>query len=93
MFALTMFQSNRMRNEFLLRLWYMAKRYNLTMPYPIQVEAPYATTVPTPEEQQATNLQALRSLPGLANLPGAVLEKLLSTVRSKTTPSRKLLWK
>ena len=70
-------QAVRMRNEFMLRLWYVSKRHNLTMPYPVQVEAPYQTTLPTPEEEQVINLQALRSLAGLASLPVATLEKIL----------------
>ena len=75
--APTMPQAVRMRNEFMLRLWYVSKRHNLTMPYPVQVEAPYLTTLPTPEEEQVINLQALRSLAGLASLPVATLEKIL----------------
>jgi small-conductance mechanosensitive channel len=75
--APTMPQAVRMRNEFMLRLWYVSKRHNLTMPYPVQVEAPYQTTLPTPEEEQVINLQALRSLAGLASLPVATLEKIL----------------
>lgn len=74
--APTMPQALRMRNELMLRIWYMAKRYNLTMPYPMAMEVPYEPTAPSPEEQQATYLQALRTLPGLANQPLMGLEKI-----------------
>jgi hypothetical protein len=75
--APTMPLSDQMRDEFLLRLWYMAKRHNLTMPYPMQMEVPYRSSQALPEEQQVINLQALRGLSGLASLPVPVLDNIL----------------
>jgi hypothetical protein len=81
--APTMPQATRMGNEFMLRLWYMAKRHNLTMPYPTQTEVPYQSTLPTLEERQASYLQALRSLAGFSNLPGEVLEKVVNCCQER----------
>jgi CRP-like cAMP-binding protein len=61
------------------------------MPYPIQSEAPYEPALPTPEEQQATNLQALRSISGLANLPIASLEKILDHSEVQDYAKRELV--
>lgn len=42
----------------------------------MSMEVPYEPTTPSPEDQQAIYLQALRSLPGLMNQPLMVLEKI-----------------
>lgn len=64
--------------EFNTRIWYAAKRYHLTMPYPIQSEAPYEPAIPTQEQQKTLNLQALRSLSGFAGLQPTVLQTVLN---------------
>jgi len=65
------------RRELNARIWYVAKRNHLTMPYPIQTEVPYESYLPSPEKQRESNLSALRSVSGFASLPSPALEKVL----------------
>jgi small-conductance mechanosensitive channel len=64
------------RDAFVTRLWYIAKRYHLTMPYPIQVQG---AQVPVPDASaRATDL--LRSLP----IFGSLIPQLLSQTQGDT---------
>lgn len=76
--ASTMAQSIRMRNEFMMRLWYMAKRHNLNMPYPIAAHIEYAASALTPEEQAAQVTDLLRGIPSLSLLNEKVLGVIVS---------------
>jgi small-conductance mechanosensitive channel len=68
------------RNEFILRIWYAAKRYGLTIPYPIstevQAELPASTFIPTPEMRQQKMLETLRAAPGISLVEMKLLESL-----------------
>jgi CRP-like cAMP-binding protein len=75
------------QDEINRRIWYLAKRHGLTMPYPVQQEVPYASTAPTPVQQGLACLRLLRSTPGFASLSSERLEQLLADcqVRSYAT--------
>ena len=75
------------QDEINRRIWYLAKRHGLTMPYPMQQEVPYESTAPTPVEQGVASLQLLKSTPGFASLSSERLEQLLAAceVRSYAT--------
>ena len=72
------------RDEMNLRIWYLAQRHGLTIPYPIRHEIPYTPPLVGPEQLRANALQLLKSTPGFAGLPLERLERLLlnSTVRT-----------
>jgi len=65
------------RDEMNLRIWYLAQRHGLTIPYPIRHEIPYTPPLIGPEQRLATSLQLLKSTPGFAGLPSEQLERLL----------------
>jgi small-conductance mechanosensitive channel/CRP-like cAMP-binding protein len=67
------------RDEMNLRIWYVAKRHGLTMPYPVQQTLPFASAVVSPELQRLACLRLLRSTPGFAALPLDRLQQLLET--------------
>jgi len=75
------------QDEINRRIWYLAKRHGLTMPYPVQQEVPYASTAPTPVQQGLASLRLLKSTPGFASLSSERLEQLLTEceVRSYAT--------
>ena len=75
------------QDELNRRIWYLAKRHRLTMPYPRQQEVPYESTAPTPLEQGAASLHLLKCTPGFASLSSERLEQLLAEceVRSYAT--------
>lgn len=75
--APTMSQSIRMRNTFMLRLWYLAKRHNLTMPYPTATEVEYQSFAPTPEQQASRVKSILMTIPSLARLDSKVLDMVV----------------
>lgn len=77
--AATMSESIRMRNEFRMRLWYMAKRHGLTMPYPIATQIEYTGTVVTPEDQANQVKALLGTIPSLARLEEGSLDRLVRT--------------
>jgi small-conductance mechanosensitive channel/CRP-like cAMP-binding protein len=66
------------QDEINRRIWYLAKRHGLTMPYPMQQEVPYESTAPTPVQQGVASLQLLKSTPGFASLSSERLEQLLA---------------
>jgi len=75
------------QDEINRRIWYLAKRHGLTMPYPMQQEVPYVSTAPTPLQQGVASLRLLKSTPGFASLSTERLEQLLAVcqVRSYAT--------
>lgn len=77
--APTMSESGRMRNEFRMRLWYMAKRHNLTMPYPIATQIEYPGTVANPEDLANQVKALLGRIPSLARLEEATLAEVVRT--------------
>jgi small-conductance mechanosensitive channel len=75
--APTMSQSVLMHGEFMMRLWYVAKRNNLNMPYPIAANIEYTVSALTPQEQTAQITNLLREIPSLSRLDPRVLEKIV----------------
>jgi hypothetical protein len=86
-FAPDFLTGDGIQDEINRRIWYLAKRHGLTMPYPMQQEVPYESTAPTPVEQGVASLQFLKSTPGFASLSSERLEQLLAEceVRSYAT--------
>ncbi len=86
-FAPDFLTGDDIQDEINRRIWYLAKRHGLTMPYPMQQEVPYESTAPTPVEQGVASLQLLKSTPGFASLSSERLEQLLAEceVRSYAT--------
>jgi hypothetical protein len=72
------------RDEMNLRIWYLAQRQGLTIPYPIRQEIPYTPPLVGPEQRRATSLQLLKSTPGFAGLPAERLEGLLVACSVRT---------
>jgi CRP-like cAMP-binding protein len=64
------------RKDFLARLWYMARRNRLTIPYPIQSEVAYAPSVPSHAQALLEKLQVLRESSCFAVLPAALLKDI-----------------
>jgi small-conductance mechanosensitive channel len=69
-------QGQVIRKDFLARLWYMARRNHLTIPYPIQSEVAYAPPVPSHEQALREKLQVLRESSCFAVLPAALLQNI-----------------
>lgn len=72
------------RDEMNLRIWYIAQRQGLTIPYPIRHEIPYTPPLVGPEQRRATSLQLLKNTPGFAGLPAERLEGLLVACSVRT---------
>lgn len=66
------------RDEMNLRLWYLAQRHSLTMPYPVQQEIPYVAAAATPLQQSQSCLSLLQRTPGFAALSKGRLEQMLT---------------
>jgi hypothetical protein len=66
------------RDEMNLRLWYLAQRHSLTMPYPVQQEIPYLAAAATPLQQRQSCLSLLQQTPGFAALSKGRLEQMLA---------------
>ena len=65
----------RIRNQFVTRIWYAAKRHHLTIPYPIQTEYqidPSKLPQPDPDAQVA---EVIRSLPNFGALACQLIEE------------------
>jgi small-conductance mechanosensitive channel len=77
-FAPDFLTGDGIQDELNRRIWYLAKRHGLTMPYPMQQEVPYESTAPTPVEQGVASLRLLKSTPGFASLSSERLEQLLA---------------
>jgi hypothetical protein len=66
-------------DELLRRLWYVARRDGLTIPYPIQVSLPYSEPAASqPEGMQKQRLRVLRNS-SFALLPAEDLERLATS--------------
>lgn len=66
-------------DELMRRLWYVARRDGLTIPYPTQVSLPYSEPAATQTEaQQKQRLRGLRNS-SFALLPGEELERLATS--------------
>jgi|SRR5919202_3642805 small-conductance mechanosensitive channel len=78
------------RNEFLTRIYYTAKRYNLTIPYPIGLEGDIDYLARDRGDRTEEILEYLRSLPYFRFLNREIIEKLAkrSTVKSYGTGER-----
>jgi small-conductance mechanosensitive channel len=79
------------RDEINVRIWYLAKRCKLTIPYPIQHEIPYEPIVETPEQQDAECLRLLRTTTGFAGLPVARLKQLLADSEVRTYATNEII--
>lgn len=66
----------RVRDRFMTRIWYMAKRYNLTIPYPISTEFEYRSTALTPEKQAEIAKKTLMIIPSLSQFGSETLDTL-----------------
>jgi small-conductance mechanosensitive channel len=69
-------QGQLIRKDFLARLWYMARRNRLTIPYPIQSQVAYAPSVPSHAQALLEKLQVLRESSCFAVLPAALLKDI-----------------
>jgi hypothetical protein len=69
-------QGQAIRKDFLARLWYMARRNRLTIPYPIQSEVAYAPPVPSQEQALQERLEVLRESSCFAVLPAPLLQEI-----------------
>jgi small-conductance mechanosensitive channel len=67
-------QKLRSGDDFRARLWYVTKRYNLNMPYPINVEYEYTSFAPKPEEIKSKAIQILGTVPGWDVLEPQILQ-------------------
>jgi small-conductance mechanosensitive channel/CRP-like cAMP-binding protein len=65
------------RDEMSCRIWYLASRHQLTMPYPIEQQMAYTPTLISGEKRREACLRLLRSTPGFAGLPAETLQQLL----------------
>ena len=63
-------------DDFKARLWYAAKRHNLTMPYPIAGEYEYKSLAPTAEDIKAKATGVLIKVPGWDSLEDNSLEEI-----------------
>ena len=79
------------QDEINRRIWYLAKRHGLTMPYPMQQEVPYASTAPTPLQQGVATLRLLKSTPGFASLSSERLEQLLAACEIRSYASHEVV--
>lgn len=69
-------QSRRILDEYVTRIWYAAKRHNLTIPYPIQIEYEYESIAPIPEAQSGRIAAILGSIPSLTLITPVLVEQL-----------------
>lgn len=76
-------QAAASRGELLIRIWYAAKRHNLTIPFPTQTEYQYQVTASAPEDQHQKILNALQALPSLSALDLEDLQKWSEKITTK----------
>ncbi len=70
-------------SEYATRLWYAAKRHNLTIPYPIQTEYNYEIPAPTLEDKSFRIAETLRSIPSLSTISSVLVERLNGKIITK----------
>lgn len=66
-------------DAFVTRLWYAARRYGLTIPYPVRLQGETQEASPSPEENQDQILSILRNMPLLRNLDPSTITHLAQT--------------
>ncbi|MEL7314693.1 MAG: mechanosensitive ion channel family protein [Cyanobacteria bacterium J06559_3] len=66
----------RIRDEFMTRIWYAARRNNLTIPFPIRTVYHHDVPPTNPDEVVAKLGSYLRSLPSFAAISHDILEEL-----------------
>ena len=73
-----------LRDEMNRRIWYLASRHRLTMPYPIQQQLVHTSSLSGTDQRRQATLELLRATPGFAGLPSATLDQLVtdSQIRS-----------
>jgi CRP-like cAMP-binding protein len=74
-------QKLRSGDDFRARLWYVTKRYNLNMPYPINVEYEYTSTAPTNEDIKSKAVQVFGGVPGWDALEPQILQDICEKSR------------
>ena len=76
-------QGEAIRKDFLARLWYMARRHCLTIPYPIQSEVPYTPAVPSKRQAVEERLRVLRDSSCFAVLPPLLLQEIAAACEER----------
>ena len=66
----------QIRDEFITRIWYAAKRYNLNIPFPIRTLYHQPPIKSNPDEVLARFVSYLRSFPSFMSIERATLEEL-----------------
>mgnify|MGYP002777006427 CR=1 FL=1 len=69
-------QELSVRDRFMTRVWYVAKRYNLNIPYPIAAEYEYQSATPTPEMLAEIAKKTLAKIPSLSQFGSEMLDTL-----------------
>lgn len=67
----------RVLQAFKTRLWYAARRHGLTMPLPVQIQAPFEPPTTPPEQLRAQHRQVLQRTACFASLPAPQREAIL----------------
>ena len=66
----------RIRDEFMTRIWYTARRNGISIPFPIRTVYHHEVTPTTPDEMVASLVSYLRSLPSFTAVSHEILEVL-----------------
>jgi small-conductance mechanosensitive channel len=69
-------QELKVRDRFMTRVWYVTKRYNLNMPYPITSEFEYQASTPTPEMLARKAKETLITIPSISQFGSDTLDIL-----------------
>ncbi len=69
-------QELKVRDRFMTRVWYVSKRYNLEMPYPINAEYQYQPSTPTPEMLAQKAKETLITIPSISQFGSNALDIL-----------------
>ena len=73
------------RDQMNLRIWYLAKRHGLTMPYPIRQEMAYSPPAElSPEQRRGAILDLLHRTPGFASLSADRIDRLLTSSEQRS---------
>ncbi|MBW4659184.1 MAG: mechanosensitive ion channel [Drouetiella hepatica Uher 2000/2452] len=64
------------RNDFSTRLWYVAKRHGLSIPYPISTEYEAQISLPTVENPSVRIAKTLNSIPSLSAVAPTLIDQL-----------------
>jgi small-conductance mechanosensitive channel len=74
-------------DTFINRLWYAAKRHQLTIPYPVRAEYAYQTPGPSPQDELDQAMDVLNSMPLLRSLDQQVIQDIGRSGTLKTYAS------